>query len=81
MDALQRKMLKSILKNLENSTRTEWESGDLAKWADYARSMRKSIRESISLINTLIEDDEKDHKQEGFKIETRGCLLASSITS
>jgi hypothetical protein len=67
MDALERKILKGIAGNLRGSTRTDWSSGDLAKWAEYARLMKKTILESATLIDSLT--DHQEEKPKEFKIE------------
>ena len=59
MDATERKVIKRISKNLQNSTQTLWSTGNFAEWVEYAKKMKQSISESTSLINDLIEDEEE----------------------
>jgi hypothetical protein len=60
MEALEKKVLKSIIKNLKSSTTVTWINGDMYKWADWAKQMRQSINEAAQLIETLIEEDKNE---------------------
>jgi len=57
MDAKEKKIISQICKNLRNCTSAQWASGDINKWAEFANSMRSSIRNSVSILETLLDDD------------------------
>ena len=64
MDATERKMIKGISKNLKDSKNVVWMSGDINKWADYAKKMEQSINDATKLLDALVTEDEK----EGIKL-------------
>ena len=63
MDTTEKKVLKGISKNLQNSTETVWREGDLKTWARWAKRMEHCIKDAASLIDDLIEEDEEEQKK------------------
>lgn len=57
MDAKEKKMIQQICRNLENSTRTTWYDGNVHKWAEFAKSMKSAINNSVSILETLSDED------------------------
>jgi hypothetical protein len=57
MDAKEKKIVGQICKNLRNSTSAGWSTGDINKWAEFANSMRSVIMNSVSVLETLLDDD------------------------
>ena len=47
------KIIDSIINSLKDSTKTSWDTGDLTKWADYANKMRTSIKNAVSVLESL----------------------------
>ena len=65
MDTTEKKVLKSLCKNLSDSTVTSWVQGYMDDWTKFARTMKNTIHNSVNIIEELIkEDDVKDKKDE-----------------
>jgi len=58
MEALEKKMLKTIAKNLQNSTK--WVSGE--SWEKMAVRMKQTITEAMPMFDTLIDEPEEIDK-------------------
>jgi hypothetical protein len=54
MNATEKAVLTNLTKDLRKSTITEWESGDLDDWADYAKVMKTVINTSSSTMEALL---------------------------
>lgn len=54
MTQIEKDIIEAVIENLDDSTYTSWESGDLQKWVDYARKEKAAIRQSIKVLQTLI---------------------------
>jgi hypothetical protein len=65
MEALEKKILKGIIKNLINSTSVLWLTGTTQQWSDHANKMRNSINDSVKLIEAMMNEEEQDEKNKG----------------
>ena len=49
-------IINTVIKILEGSTHVSWREGGVTQWADYAKKMHQSIRDSIDILETLDND-------------------------
>jgi len=61
-------MLKRIATNLKNTTNIWWTSGGLEEWSEWAKKMKHSINDSVSLIEEMIKEDE-NNSSKGLTLE------------
>lgn len=60
MKNLEINIVKSVIKNLKDSTKVSWSYGDLQDWTDWAKKMRGSIKNNVSVLETLLEEKEEE---------------------
>jgi hypothetical protein len=54
MTETEKVILSKISKSLKNSAISTWTSGDLDQWADYAKEMKNTIKNSTDIIDGLL---------------------------
>lgn len=57
MEKFEKQILIKGRKVLEDSTHTDWESGDLEAWACYGRKMKHSIQCFLEMTEPLVGDN------------------------
>lgn len=56
MTQLERNLLKTVKKNLIDSTKTDWSRGENHQWIAYARSMQNAIDSQTAILETLLSE-------------------------
>ncbi len=63
MTTIERNILNKIILNLENSTEKDWKYGDIDDWNKYAKQMKASIDNSITILSTLTSEIENTEQK------------------
>ena len=64
MTTLERNLLKTVRKNLIDSSTTNWTRGYHNKWLIYARSMQNAIVSQVRILETLISEETNPIKKD-----------------
>ena len=63
MNPTEKIVLKKVIQNLDTCTRVGWAQGDINDWTIWAKRMRTTIENNVSILEGLIEiPEEKDTK-------------------
>lgn len=63
MTTTERLVLSEIIKNLENSLKTDWETGFMDDWVDFATKMQITIKNSVPIMKQLISEENNPVKE------------------
>jgi hypothetical protein len=73
-------VLKQISQSLKKSTETNWTSGYLDVWSDWALKMKNVINTSVPIIDALILDENNSENDEELDIVTTIERKISNLT-
>ena len=63
MTSLEKAILQNLKKSLLESTKTEWKSGYLEDWADFAGIMINTINNSVAIMDAMLNEPTEPEKE------------------
>jgi len=80
MDSKTAQIILDITNQLDKSTKTEWYSGDLSDWSEYARNMKRTITTIIPILETIAKPNvESDFEKQLKELENKFDTLIESL--
>ena len=63
MNSLEKAILEKLKTSLVESTKTKWNSGYLEDWVEYAKKMKNTVLNSISVMEALLNESTTEEKE------------------
>ena len=67
MEKTEEKVIRALIENLRKSTITKWNRGGIDEWSEFAGIMKKCIKDSSCVLESLLESEVSEKIEESEK--------------